>query len=359
MMNRPRIPMRSTLMHQRPISPLRYSIALVACALALTITGCPPPPPPVQNVGPVQRIETTVNIINGNRDRLPRALKATGRVSGEIKDASGQLRRFDPDAFLQVLVPTRGESVDKVAYFLFTLKILGQTELLAGSNAKDCWLYIRQDNDRYLHGSPEAFEEIRLTNIALRPSDLLDAMGLNRLPEPGTSPAGPFQRIDTDYQQLLMIEGGSSEHRQINREYWVERRSPYLLRKVIFRDRDGRAETEVSLNDYRIVENSGGSLPHEILFQWPADNSWLRFKVSKWAERAELNPSHPALIAPHKRNPDAYPNSIDIDREMAARGIRPGNAYAPPASGAPVTAPPPDADAPEPNVPTQPPQPLR
>jgi hypothetical protein len=301
----------------------------------------------------VQSIDTTVNIINRNRDALPRALKAAGRVSGQVKDGAGQLRRFDPDAFLQLLVPTRGESVDKVAYFLFTLKILGQTELLAGSNAKDCWLYIRQDNDRYLYGSPESFAEIRLTNIALRPGDLLDAMGLNRLPEPGTSPAGPFQRVDDEYQQLLMIENVSSEDRQINREYWVERRSPFLMRKVVFRDRDGRAETIVSLNDYRLVADSRGSLPHEILFQWPGDESWLRFKVSKWSQREELNPTHPALIAPHKRNPDAYPNAVDLDRELGDRGLRTPNrttrAEPPPTSASP----------PEPNIPTQPPTPIR
>ena len=68
----------------------------------------------------------------------------------------------------------------------------------------------------------------------------------------------------------------------IEKEYWLDRRPPRLIRRVIFRDAEGVVSMTSELSDYRPLPGAGPSLPYSMVAEWPKEGARMEFDVGKW-----------------------------------------------------------------------------
>ncbi len=269
---------------------------LVVGAIALACAGCPDGPGGARPPLDVIALEQSVSIVNENLGRAGGGLRASGTVTGTYVRASGRTHNLG--------LGMKGElSVIPPLHMRFDITELGQTQILFGSNTNLYWLYIRPDQDTYRWGHYDDIADVPESDLPLRPDQLIEAIGLNPLPETATDVelAGLVQRIEPDWQQLLFVPPGSGGEPVLTKEYWLERFDRRLLRQILFRDRMGRVQMRASLDAYRAIRDGGPWLPHRVLVEWPLRRGELDYRILRWREFEELTPDHPAFAAPHER----------------------------------------------------------
>jgi hypothetical protein len=191
---------------------------------------------------------------------------------------------------------------------------LGTEEMLLGSNSDKYWAYVRLDDGTYRVGTYAALGDSVGSPLALRPDILIEALGLNPLPETTVGTAGPVQRVVDHYQQLVFLAYTQTGQGVIYKEYWLDRFEPRLIRRILFRDELGQVVMDSALGDYRRLNNDGPWLPRRVRVEWPQQDAVLDFRVSEWKPMPDRGPDHLAFIAPHERpTPVAYPRMINVD----------------------------------------------
>ena len=278
--------------------------ACAAALLLILLAGCPPP---AERVPEPIAMHQAVAIVNANTTQLTTCLKATGSVSGQFVLEDGRPQSFDLRGVVQVLPPR---------HMYGTLKSgLGTEELLMGSNDQRYWLYTKRD-DTYRTGTYAGLADGLEAPMPLRPDMLIEALGLNPLPEMTVGAAGPVQRIVDSYQQLIFLAYTQKGQGIIHKEYWLDRHEPRLVRRILFRDGIGRVVMDSILDDYRALHPGGPMLPRRVRVQWPLQDAVLDFRIHTWKPMPDRTPSHPAFVAPHQRGQD-YPHMIDLDTGAA------------------------------------------
>lgn len=259
---------------------LRNSVRTAAVmALAAAIGGCQSPPrrkplPPIP-------LKQAVGIVNDNASRISGTLQAIGPVDGAFETQSGRKRSFHLDGYMFYLRPT---------YLRFELKKFGDRQLLLGSNADDYWYYDKSE-DAYTcaqHDDPGG----GLPDMPLEPHHTADALGFTIIDTSEDSPehVGCVQRIVDDYQQVLCLVRGEMGHIVLEKEYWLDRYPPQLVRRVIFRDADGVVEMESRLDDYQPLLPDGPMLPTVMSADWPDSKTHMRFTIKKWRAVPQVGP---------------------------------------------------------------------
>lgn len=220
--------------------------------------------------------EAAVRIVNDNIAQVQGTFRATGSVDGHFV-ASGSKRRvsYHVDGTLFYLPPH---------FVRFDMKKLGDRQALFGSNDQFYWAYTK-DDDQYVCGRMDGSDGTHM-DVPLPPGQIVEALGL--IPIPGNG-AGAKHQVHSEFQTVTVG----------NKEYWLDRRAPRLVRKVIFRDTDGGVAMVSDLGDYRPVEGSG-QLPHFVDAQWPARNARLRFDVGRWTAVTEVTPGGPQFATPRE-----------------------------------------------------------
>jgi len=296
---------------RQPEPPMRRWAPAV---LLLATAGCPPPAHPLLDPIP---IDQAVAVVNANTGKIGVCLRAQGSASGHFVADDGRRHPFDLRAVFFVLPPR---------HFYMTLKhSLGSEELLLGSNDLEYWLHIRRDDDTYRYGTHAAIESADLSALdtagrgqagrpalPLRPDMVIEALGLNGLPDDTTGTAGPVQRIDDEHQQLIFLAYTTTGQGVIRKEYWLDRREPRLIRRILFRDGIGRVAMDSRLDEYRPLGSDGPLLPGRVAVEWPLQGGRLDLKVDRWQLRPDRGPDHPAFVAPHHRG-ETFRHMIDLD----------------------------------------------
>ena len=226
----------------------------------------------LEPAGPVLPARTAVQIVNGNVDRIEAALQATGTADGHVTNKDGKHRSYNLHANLFYLAP-RGFRLD--------LRKLGTSYILVVSNDELYCFY--SENEDFCecgrHDAPGRLAE----EMPVEPQELLEALGLSAIPVDQVSGDTPYvQRISDEHQQLLFLTPDEQDRLALTKEYWLDRRSPRLVGRVVFRDRFGRVQTESHLRDYRRLGEDGPWLPYSITIDWPAAGSQLQFNVHRW-----------------------------------------------------------------------------
>lgn len=239
---------------------------LCVCA----VSGClKPVKAPVLNPIPMY---DAIAIVNDNAGRISGTLRAIGHVDGTARTAKGRTVSFNLDGTLFYLAPT---------FVRLDLKHLGQRKLLLGMNAADYWYY---------DGEKDEYQCRRLGQqspsdppMPLSPTQLIEAIGLGPIGMAGAkgNAARPVQRVVADYQQILWLDS-SSGGGVLQKEFWLDRRAPRLVRRVVFRDAQGNVEMESELSDHRALPPGGAILPYVIETRWPKTDARLRFRVTRW-----------------------------------------------------------------------------
>lgn len=244
-----------------------------------------PPLPPLA-------MPDAIAVVNENASRIHGAMRATGNADGHFIKARGGRASYHVDATLFYMPPQ---------YLRFDLKKLGDRQFLFGSNDQYYWVYSKADDQYECH--PHSMGS-SATGSTVQAAQLADALGLSPITGlslatdgSGAAHAGqPVQRVTGDMQQILVPGSG----RTAEREYWLDRRAPRLIRRVIFRDAQGRVVLESSLDDYRPLSPGGPQVPYKVQARWPADDADIRFNVSQWSPADDVTGSGPQFATPRE-----------------------------------------------------------
>jgi hypothetical protein len=226
--------------------------------------------------GPVVPFADATAFVNDNAARIGGTLRAVGPVDGRARLEGGRRVSFSLDGVLFFLGPR---------YVRFDLKRFGDRKLLIGSNETHYW-YLDVENEVRRCGRHDGTRQADELAVPIPPDQIIDALGLLKIPT--ESEARLLHRVNEDFQQVLWI-GEENEGAMLRKEYWLDRRPPRLVRRVVFRDETGTVQMESHLDDYRELSSGGPQVPHEITAQWPGTGGELRFRVSKWTVHTDID----------------------------------------------------------------------
>jgi hypothetical protein len=267
-----------------------YGCRLGACMLIVTVTGGCPSVPDRIPFDPIP-MEQAIGIVNANTIRIDGTLWASGHVDGRFNTPDGRGASYHVNGVLFYLAPI---------YVRFDFKSFGERQFLLGSNAEHFWFYDRE-KESYHCARHDALEEDDAL-IPIPPDQIIDALGLTLIPE-RVSPIDRMrqvQRIIEDYQQILVIEQDEAGHVTLQKEYWLDRYAPRLVRRVVFRDATGAVEMESQLGEYKHVSQGGPLLPHLMSAVWPKTGDRMRFRVNRWRTVPQIVPESDQFKAPRE-----------------------------------------------------------
>jgi hypothetical protein len=233
-----------------------------------------------------------IGIVNSNAAKMSGTLRAVGTVDGNSTDLDGRTRSFHLDGVLFYLAPCN---------LRFDLKSLGERQMLLGSNAHGFWFFSAEDK-RFRCG--RTVDELDLpAEIPVAPDEMIEALGLGGIHR-SEELIGPVQRVDGDYQQLIFLSGAADNSTVLEKEYWLERSGPRMIRRVLFREPEGDVWMTSLLDDYRPVDAGGLLLPHSMTAEWPIEGTTLRFRISKWTLYPKIGPDGPQFATPPECDPN-------------------------------------------------------
>jgi hypothetical protein len=230
-----------------------------------------------------------VGIVNGNNARIAGTLRASGPVDGRFVLSDGRSGGFHVDGTLFFLAPR---------YVRFDLKRFGDRKFLIGSNDEYYWYYDGEE-DAYECGR-HGYEEDLLSDLPLTPDQIVDALALTPIPTESSGSTRLVQRVVSDYQQVLVLVYDDQGRLALEKEYWLDRFEPQLVRRVVFRDGDGAVTLESALDDYRSQTSEGPLLPHLMAAEWPESEARLRFHVRRWEQFEDIGPESIQFARPRE-----------------------------------------------------------
>lgn len=228
-------------------------------------------------------------IVNDNVARIGGTLRAVGPVDGRFMTVKGRQQSYHADGTLFFRSPN---------YLRFDVKKFNDRQILFGSNARDYWFYSKED-ERYQcgrHGAGAVPEE-----LPMPPDQVIDGLGLTTIPI-GAVPADGSpraQRVAGDHQVIVVPAQGGGRF-ALEKEYWLDRYTPRLVRRIIFRDTAGRVVMESQLDDYRALTAGGPMLPGTVLAKWPQSKAQLRFRANRWSLIPEVSPDSVQFATPRE-----------------------------------------------------------
>lgn len=252
----------------------RFASLLACCFSLVTIaTGCHGGGSS-RGAGPILEPlskEDAIRLVNNNIGQIHGTLRATGSVDGHFISAESRRRiNYNVDGTLFYLSPY---------YFRLDLKKLGDRQVLFGSNDQYYWAYTKDDN-AYACGRMGSADE----HVPIRPDQIIEALGLTPIPANG---AGARMNVTREHQQIAF--GG--------KEYWLDRRAPRLVRRIVFRNGDGSVAMVSDLSDYRTIPG-GPTLPYLMDASWTGRDARLRFDVGRWMVADDVAPGDPQFATP-------------------------------------------------------------
>jgi len=229
-------------------------------------------------------------IVNDNVAKIGGTLRASGSVDGYFTNPNNERRvSYSLDGTLFHLQP---------CYVRFDLKKLGERQILFGSNDQSYWFYSKE-NDSYYCGRRGEDDDVP-AEIPVRPDQIVEALGLTAIgdKDPAGGTVRRVQRVEADVQQILFVVLDENGRAVLEKEYWLDRYPPRLVRRVVFRDADGVVTMESFLDDYRPIASGGAMLPHRMAAEWPERGARMRFNVGSWSVEPQVAPGGPQFATP-------------------------------------------------------------
>ncbi|MCO6437674.1 MAG: hypothetical protein J5J06_11340 [Phycisphaerae bacterium] len=269
-------------------------------AILLFLAGCNGPkrilyPEPIPLADAARLVNANASIVSGT-------LRAVGPVDGRFTE-DGTIRSFHADGVMFFRPPQ---------CFRMDFKVLGERQLLLGSNEEAYWVYLKK-GDQYFcgrHGEPVDPEE----SPPIQPDRIIDALGLSPIELwPDDPLLGCVQRVVEPYQQILFIERDEWGRIALQKEYWLDLAAPGRVRRVVFRDALGRVQIESRLDDYKRMED-GPWLPTKLEVRWfdqANEPNELRFTVRLWSLYGDIDCGSVQFAAPPACLPRTTPISPD------------------------------------------------
>lgn len=263
----------------------RCAAAIVVSMLGLAmVTGCDPDggglnltPRPSQRVRveesgaaveAAQPVPTIVGRVNQNSAAMDFMLRAGGVDSkGEYVEA-GRREAYDLNGTLLYRHP-------RDLYLQLQHALGGKLEI--GSNAQEFWVWKRLGKDRYWWGTQAAADANQELDIPLRPTDIVEVLGLGRLP---ASLPREAVKVQADRYEVNLTERTGGGRLYTAKTIWIDRRPPYLVRRMVYYSAGGQARVDAYMDRYRVVEGSTVMVPCRIQIHWPQKGGHMRLEFA-------------------------------------------------------------------------------
>jgi hypothetical protein len=112
---------------------------------------------------------------------------------------------------------------------------------------------------------------------------LIEALGVNSLPGARGGLLEPVRQSSSDYDELIYLRFTEDGRLAIDREYYIDRRPPFLIRRIILRDAAGAEAMVAHLSDYKPIGGDGPLTAKTIELSWPEQQATLQLKL--WARK--------------------------------------------------------------------------
>lgn len=261
---------------------LAGALCLVACACCIK--------PPLEPVRFLPR-DQAVDIVNDNNARIGPGIRCKG-VTADIRfrDHDGVRRHFLLDGPL-VYVKPRSLYLD--------LRQFGSTAVRVGSNPHEYWLWVKPRTDTLWWGKYELLAGLEENDIPIRPDQLIEALGIEELPTEPDITGSPIYRVAEEHHQLIFCQLDAAGPALISKEYWLDRRPPFLIRRIVFRDRQGRVWMHAELDEHRPAADVPALLmASRIRIRWPEAEGSMDLRIARWENSLSLSPDAPAFQRP-------------------------------------------------------------
>ncbi len=293
---------------------LRSSLPFLAASLILGGFGCPPPNPPGQAEPAFQfrSLGEIVGAIQANAARMNQALWSDSvTTTARVRDESGREHVYNLDGNFLFERPHNLRMDLRPG--------LGEQVMGIGSNAEDYWVWIEPELRTMRWGRHRHVGKACAKKIAIQPEQLISALGMIGIPESTEELLGPARESGRLHDKLKYIRRTPQGEFLAEREYWIDRAAPFLIRVVQFRDSLGRVSMSAFLDDYRPAWSDGPFVPHAISILWPLEGGSFTMSIGrirgvaaeKIAARSFVRPDRQAL-------PRAIETIIQVDAECDA-----------------------------------------
>ncbi len=278
---------------------------------AASVTGCHEPARP--DLLTYLPMSEAITLLNRNNYKVDMRLYGAGRWTGTMVDADGDPFPGHGQFRLHYARPDR---------LCFEAKDLGVNYFEVGCNGRECWFWQQYRLDRMILGSRQEMEGLSFMGIPIDPRTLMDALGVQLIEISGRR---PVYRVTADHHQLLFEQTLGSGEPVIVKEYWLARREPFCIERVVYRDFDGRSVLEVALAGFKRLPEDGPFVAHRIRIHWPQTGSNLNLEFSRLSQHPDVDSiwfEQPA-DRPQRDNRHRAPKSIvspnDLSNEQSAR----------------------------------------
>jgi len=254
-------------------------------------------------------LRTIIDTINANNAQIDRTLYASPvQVSARFVDDRGQPHSFTLEGGLLVRCPTE--------FRLDLRHALGEPVMQVAANTDEFWLWIRPEASTYWWGRFANVGKPCMDPMPLRPDELADVLGMRPLPTARNGAIGPARIFGEKYDRLIYLRKDDEAY-AVEREYWVDRTPPYLIRLILFRDVAGRRGMNALLDDYRPAWSGGPLVAHKISVYWPQRDARLEqgrllLSIDRWTEPGRV--SARAFTRPTTA-PDGISRTVQVDAD--------------------------------------------
>ncbi len=264
------------------------------------LVGCNGPVKPEAQV--LSRAEAE-DVVRQNNTAINLRFKTSGRWSARWTE-NGHEESYDGKLFLDAWAP---DSVRVKG------RALGTDAFEVGCNAEYAWIWQMYPADRealYV-GAPDKVSAARST-IPLRPSMLVDALGLARFDHPEHATQSVY-RVTPEAHQLIFVASDTAGHALIEREVWLDRFPPFLITRVVHRNADGRVVADIHISGHKPIEPGGPLLARTIVARFPLDDA--EFKLKLTGTIRQYDEPGVALLDPIRRK-QKFPVTLPSDERI-------------------------------------------
>ena len=258
---------------------------------------------------PPGEISDITAAIASNAARIDRPLWASSAsVTARMKDEHGKKHAYNLEGSLLF---------DKPRSFRMDLRPgLGEQVMGLGSNDEEYWIWIEPEVRMMRWGRHRFADQPCARSTGIRVDQLVASLGLGGLPTGSEGLQGPAGRRGKKHEILEYSRTSSGGGNLIDREYWVDRAPPFLIRVVNFQDAQGRVTMSAYLDDYKPAWTDGPMVPHSVSMIWPLDDSKFTMRISrlKGMENGKVAPT--AFVRPTRATlPKGVTDIIQVDAD--------------------------------------------
>jgi hypothetical protein len=290
---------------------MHRALKFIPASACLLVCGCPPPNPvtPTPAGATDRSLTAIVQTINSNNAQIDRPLYASPvQVSAKFIDDRGRPHSYILEGGLLVRCPSD--------FRLDLRHSLSEPVMQVAANADEFWLWIRPEAATYWWGRFANVGKPCMDPMPLRPDELADVLGMRPLPTASDGAVGPARIFGERYDRLIYLRKENDAY-AVEREYWVEREPPYLIRLILFRDAVGRRGMNAFLDDYRPAWTGGPLVAHKISVYWPQkdgrmEEGRLILSIDRWTEPGRI--SARAFVRPTSA-PEGISRTVQVDAD--------------------------------------------